>query len=175
MCHWCANLPAGRRTGAAFLVLVKEYHKGGKIKFTILALRNAHNGKLTLPGGGVEPRDGGCCIETARRETYEESGLRLDRFPILQCCYLGDTRSVLVFAKAPNDIKRSTIDRCTLAVQSTHREACYHEMIAHCELIDVHTGRLIPENGRIPMAEPDRSSLISDTIAFIRMHCMHLF
>ena len=175
MCYWCDRLPRGRNPGAVFLVLVKKYY-GHNIKFTILTLRAVSSGKLTLPGGCVDAADGGCCIKTAKRETYEECGLNLDRFTILDCCYLGGTRTVLVFAQGPNDLKRSTIDRATLSVQHRHRRACYHETIAHCELIDVNSLRLIPEAAdRVPMHEPVRSSLVNDTLDFIRMNYMHLF
>lgn len=175
MCHWCLRLPVGRFPGAGFLVLIKKYYKDGVIKHTIVLLRLAGSGKLTLPGGRVDATDGGCVITTIQRETYEECGLNLDRFPIIDCCYLGDTRTVLVFASAPNDIKRSTIDRITLRMQHRHHRQCYHEMLAHCEFLDFNSGYLIPESDRIPFGSDDRCSIIRDTITFIRRNYSHLF
>jgi 8-oxo-dGTP pyrophosphatase MutT (NUDIX family) len=37
------------------------------------------SGQMALPGGRVEPRDGGCVREAARRETHEEVGVDLTR------------------------------------------------------------------------------------------------
>ncbi|MCH2557699.1 MAG: CoA pyrophosphatase [Alcanivorax sp.] len=68
------------RKQAAVLIAVFEDEPGYPVLFTRRAERlRRHGGEICLPGGLMEPGDGGSPVVTALRETEEELGLTAER------------------------------------------------------------------------------------------------
>jgi len=85
--------PGGRGVPAAVLIGLVGYPEGPSVILTQrTAELNNHPAEISLPGGRVEPGDGGP-VAAALREAFEEIGLPPERVEILGCLQPSETIS----------------------------------------------------------------------------------